>query len=94
MDDKGIRVAVTIFGREYRVRCESGRQEALIAAASHVDERMRELQMAGNVLNLDDLAITAALNIADDYIALTNEQQARVGALAEKLNAALKPSSP
>lgn len=93
MRDEGVRVAVTIFGREYRVRCKAGRQEALIDAASHVDERMRQMQTAGNVLNLDDLAITTALNIADDYITLTKGQEARLGALTEKLNAALERGS-
>ena len=90
--DEDTRVAVAIFGREYRVRCESGQEDALIAAAKHVDEQMRKLHKIGNIPNLDDLAITAALNIADDYIALAKGQEARLGALAQKLGAALKTS--
>jgi cell division protein ZapA len=43
--------------------------------ASHVEERMSELQRATNIIDSHRLALLTALHIADDYFQLQNQLQ-------------------
>ncbi len=87
-------VKVNIMGREYQIRCSAKRVGALRAAARHLDQRMRELQKNANILSLDGLAVTAALNITNDYFDLLDGQSAQVSMLTEKVGTALGETGP
>jgi len=66
-------VTVTILDKEYRVACQPGEEEAVIASALHLDERMREIRQTGKIIGTERIAVMAALNMAHDL--LTLEQQ-------------------
>jgi len=66
-------VTVTILDKEYRVACQPGEEEAVIASALHLDERMREIRQTGKIIGTERIAVMAALNMAHDL--LTMEQQ-------------------
>lgn len=50
-------------------------EEYLRKLATHVEERMSELQRATNTIDSNRLALLAALHIADDYFQLQNQMQ-------------------
>ncbi|MBK8338377.1 MAG: cell division protein ZapA [Sterolibacteriaceae bacterium] len=58
---------ITLLGREYRVACPPDERDALLKAASYVDEKMRDIrgktQSAG-----EKLAVMTALNIAHELL--------------------------
>jgi cell division protein ZapA len=59
--------------KEYLVACGAGERPALLAAAELVNRRMGELQKAGRVIGPDRIAVTVALNLANELL----EQQRR-----------------
>lgn len=71
--DRPLQLDVTILGREYRVACGAGEQEALLRAVAHLDARMREIRDSGKVAGMDRIAVMAALNIANDLLRERNQ---------------------
>lgn len=63
-------VTVSIMGKEFMVACPEGEREALAAAASFLDRKMREIQESGKVIGTERCAIMAALNITNDLLDL------------------------
>ncbi|MDE3009801.1 MAG: cell division protein ZapA [Pseudomonadota bacterium] len=68
MSDAARQVEITLLGREYRVACPAGQEGKLLEAALLLDSRMREVAEAGKLLGAEKIAITAALNIAHDFL--------------------------
>jgi len=69
-------VTVSILGKEYKVACPREEQSALIAAATFLDERMREIRESGKVIGGERIAVMAALNLAHEYL---DEKASREG---------------
>ena len=63
-------ITVNIMGKEFMVACPDGEREALVAAASFLDHKMREIQESGKVIGTERCAIMAALNITNDLLDL------------------------
>ncbi len=61
-------VKVQILGREFPVACPAGQESQLEAAASFVDNRMREIKEKTGTNALERLAVMAALNIAHEHL--------------------------
>jgi len=74
---------VTILGKEFVVACAEDERAALIAAAAHLDRKMREIQASGKVIGTERSAIMAALNLAHELLALRAELQSRAGVPAD-----------
>lgn len=68
MSDAARQVEITLLGREYRVACPAGQEGKLLEAALLLDSRMREVAEGGKLLGSEKIAITAALNIAHDFL--------------------------
>jgi cell division protein ZapA len=60
----GSTVSIRILDKEYQVQCPPDQQDALLAAARDLDQRMREIRRSGNVIGLERIAVMAALNLA------------------------------
>lgn len=58
---------ISLLGREYRVSCQAEEREALLKAASYVDERMRDIK-AKTQSGGEKLAVMTALNIAHELL--------------------------
>jgi cell division protein ZapA len=65
---------VEILGREYRVACPPGEEEALRAAVLLVDEKMRGITDKAKTMTPERVAVMAALNIAHEYLDATREE--------------------
>jgi len=66
-------VEVKILDREFTVGCEPGERDSLMAAATLLDARMREIRGAHKMAALDRIAVLAALNLAHELQALRAE---------------------
>ena len=63
-------VSIQLLDRDYQVRCPSDRQAALLAAADYLNQQLRELRSSGRVQGMEKLAMTAALNMAHEVLAI------------------------
>jgi cell division protein ZapA len=93
---KNTTVSVKILEKEYQVACPDDQVDALSASARYLDRQMSEIRDTGKVFGLDRIAVMAALNIANEFLA--NKGQVaevsefvddRVSSLTERISAAL-----
>lgn len=92
-----IPVTVYILEKEYRVACPEDEHSALMASASLLNARMKQIRDSGKVIGADRVAVMAALNLTHEFL---NEKSAREGfgrdvasrarAMEERVNAALE----
>jgi cell division protein ZapA len=84
-------VNVSILGREFSVACADETRADLLAAASYLDTRMREIQRGGKVIGMERCAIMAALNIANELLlarrtsTVSPEVAERIRGVSEKI---------
>ncbi|MFW5807755.1 MAG: cell division protein ZapA [Spirochaetota bacterium] len=60
------KVQVTIFGNQYNIQGDAS-PEYIKKLAAYVDRKMEEIEQSMTSPNLVQIAILAALNIADEY---------------------------
>ncbi len=75
---------IQIYGKTYSLKSSSSEVEAEEVAA-YVDSRMKELANVRGKTSTLDLAILAALNIAQELMELKNQAGAKEEAEGEKL---------
>jgi len=75
---------IQIYGKTYSLKSSSSEVDAEEVAA-YVDSRMKELANVRGKTSTLDLAILAALNIAQELMELKNQAGAKEGAEGEKL---------
>mgnify|MGYP006424322785 FL=1 len=75
---------IQIYGKTYSLKSSSSEVDAEEVAA-YVDSRMKELADARSKTTTLDLAILAALNIAQELLELKNQAGAKEEAEGEKL---------
>lgn len=61
-------VSVSILDREFLVACNRDERPALIAAASYLDGKMRDVRGGGSVTGYDRIAVLAALTITHEML--------------------------
>jgi cell division protein ZapA len=76
-------VTATIAGRQFRLACEDGQEEHLLALASEVDGRIAELRQRFGEIGDTRLTVMAALMVADEV----SEAKAQVRRLEEEISA-------
>jgi cell division protein ZapA len=59
---------VTILDRELRVACPEEEQQSLLDAVGYLNKKMHEIRDAGKIVNVERIAIMAALNIAHELL--------------------------
>ena len=96
MSDAPTTVSVKILDKEYQVACPADEVDALTASARFLDAQMQEIRDTGKVFGLDRIAVMAALNIANDFLANRNtvtsvqtEVGDRIDKLKDRIDAAL-----
>lgn len=93
-------VIVRILGKEYKVACEAGEEDELLASARYLDNRMREIRNTGKVIGSERIAVITALNIAHELLARPKEPVAisetadnRLRQLRERIEGELNESN-
>ena len=70
-------ISVSILDRDYQFNCPAEERDALRSAALFLDEKMREVKSTANLMALERVAVTTALNLADELLKLRNRDQKR-----------------
>lgn len=91
-----INTTVEILGKPYPIRCPENELESLQAAAEYLHKKMKEVQESGKAINLERIAIIAALNITYEFLQVDNQKSSfigkvnqRIANLHEKIDAAI-----
>lgn len=91
-------VTVRILDKDYQVACPPDERDALLAAADHLNRRMRDIRDAGKVVGLDRMAVMVALNLASDLLAAQTQAvelreglSSRLTRLKDRVDQALGP---
>ena len=66
-------VSVTVLDKEFRIACPPQERDALIRAARHLDNKMREIRHTGKVIGNDRVAVMAAINLTHELLELRDE---------------------
>ncbi|HHM04625.1 MAG TPA: cell division protein ZapA [Gammaproteobacteria bacterium] len=61
-------VTVRILDKEYHIACPPEERDALLAAAEHLNRKMRDIRDSGRVVGAERLAVIAALNITHELL--------------------------
>jgi len=92
-------ISVSILDRDYQFTCPDDERDALRSAALYLDEKMREIKSAGNLMALERIAVMTALNLSDELLKLKSRDQhrqetvdQRIRMLADELDDALTAS--
>jgi cell division protein ZapA len=88
--DTTVPVSVRILDKEYRIGCQEGEQQSLIASAQYVDRRMREIRQTGRVIGSDRIAVMAALNIAHELLEARRDLERGEQALNQRIHSLQK----
>jgi cell division protein ZapA len=78
-------VAVMILDREFLIGCTPEERPGLIAAASYLDGKMREVRAATRAQGIERVAVLAALNITHEFLQHKNRIDSDSGAMAQHL---------
>lgn len=87
-------VSISILGKEYQIGCPPEEEESLLRAARHLNEQMKEVKSRGATLQLEKVAILAALNISHELVTqggtkARNDTLHKLKSLEEKIDSAL-----
>ncbi len=96
MNEMYAHVSIRILEKEYQVACPANEKADLMASAELLNQKMREIRDSGKVVGLDRVAVMAALNMANELLRRSGEDQElkdivglRVKAMRERLDTAL-----
>ncbi|KFN51349.1 cell division protein ZapA [Arenimonas composti] len=78
-------VNVRILDREFTVGVVPEERDSLMAAATLLDARMREIRGGNRMAGLDRVAVLAALNLAHELLQLRGQSEQRDAALNRTL---------
>ena len=89
-------VSITILDRKYQFACTPEERKDLLAAAQHLDERMKDIKESGRLMSLERIALQAALNLSDELLKIQKDAtlreekiDSRIRMLADQLDDAL-----
>lgn len=92
-------ISVQILDREYQFSCTADERTALLDAAHHLNERMREIKANGRLMALERIAVMAALNLSDELLKMQKKEEtrqlrvdSRIRTLADEIDNALDGS--
>lgn len=80
-----VSLTVTLQGREFRLACRSEEKDDLLHCARYVDQKMAAIRDGGKVMGLDNVAVLAALQIAQEHMSARAADGLSVGELRRRL---------
>ena len=96
MSSDSLSVTVHILDKDYLVSCSVEEKADLVAAATYLDEKMKEIRKAGKVVGADRISVMAALNLSHELLQSKNRREdqaksmsSRIKGLQDKIEVAL-----
>ncbi|HXK55995.1 MAG: cell division protein ZapA [Gammaproteobacteria bacterium] len=90
MKDQNTPVVVHILDKEYRIACQKGEEEGLLASARLLDGKMRSIRSSGKVIGSDRMAVMVALNLAHELLQQKNEKNNAIGTVNKRMQTMLE----
>lgn len=90
------RVTVELLGKEQQFACPQGQEDALIAAAKHLNDLVEQMKQRSTVRNDQKALLMAALNISHELLEVQSQQavaQQQQDQLIDKLSLYLGEST-
>lgn len=84
-------VKVDIFGHDYILKGEA-EDGQILKVAEFVDQKMKDVSVSTNSKSVVNIAILAAINIADEYLKIKDEKEraeAKARELAQLIDASI-----
>jgi len=70
MSSKVNTLDVKILDRDLRVACPDNEREELLNAVAYLNKKMTDIRDAGKIVNVERIAIMAALNLAHELLSV------------------------
>jgi cell division protein ZapA len=86
MTDKIIGATIEILGKYYQIRCPESQQQALHEAAAFLNDKMKEVQDTGKVIDPQRIAVITALNISYLYLQQDQQKSSFMGKINQKIS--------
>ena len=71
-------VNITILDKDYLISCKDDEREQLYTAVKFLNNKLQELKNSGKVIGTERIAVMAALNITNEYLAYKQENSSHV----------------
>lgn len=78
-------VIISVMDRELKIKCPHDKIAELKQAAAYLDNKMREVHHGNNLITIDRVAITAALNITHELILTKQQSQSSIDDFKKRL---------
>lgn len=85
MNKERIGTSVEILGKTYQIKCPEEEVSALHRAAEYLEEKMRNIQDSDSVINVDRVAIVAALNVVHQLLSLEHQKHHNAQTISQRL---------
>jgi len=89
-------ISINILDKEYIISCPKSEQEALLAAARLVNDKIKGVRESGKVIGAERIAVMVALNVANELLQQQSQKKtysytmgSRIQSLQEKVEIAL-----
>ncbi len=69
------KITVTMYGQNYTLRVTPEEKDRVMAVAHHVDQMMHKVGDNQDRLDYRDVAVLAAMNLAEEYFKLQREYE-------------------
>jgi cell division protein ZapA len=90
-------VNVRILEKDYLIACPPNERSSLLDSAAYLNARMKEIRDSGKIMGADRIAVMAALNMANELLALRERDQGaghelgtRLKGMRERVESALE----
>ncbi len=78
------RLDIELYGKTYTLRVTPEEKEKVVAVANHVNQMMHKVGDHQGHLDYRDVAVLAAMNLAEEYFKLQQEYEALLMVLDEE----------
>lgn len=79
-------IDVKLLDKELRVACSEEEQKELLEAVEFLDKRMRHIRDTGKIVNVERIALMAALNITHELLGMKMGRGVDLGDFTRRIN--------
>ena len=79
-------VGINIMGRQFTIGTPTEESETLRQAVYLLNQKIKVIQEHGRIIETDKIVIMAALNLAHDFLKMTNKDGLEFGQFERRIN--------
>lgn len=86
MSEQDNTVTITIMDKTFKVKCPTDRINELRKSAQYLDEKMKEVSQNSKIVNIDRIAVIAALNITHELLLQKHDNLNFIDQISKRLD--------